>query len=107
MFFLSLCFIIQFIIACACLAVVSVNSQFDFLKAGWQKLSNETIEETQMKFRCCGFNTLTDTSRVKCPPYFVNPKPCFEAVRDSVAKSLEITGIVGLIFCFTNVSAFK
>ncbi len=102
MFFLSLCFVIQFIIACACLAVVSVNSQFDFLNSGWQKLSNETIQETQVKFKCCGFNSFKDTPRVKCPSIY--EKPCFEAVRDSVAKALKISGIVGLIFCFTNVS---
>jgi len=103
MFFLFLCFVIQFIIACVCLGVVSVNSQAEFLNEGWEKLSDATINETQNKFNCCGFKSLPlDANRASCPRSAV--KTCFEAVRYSVAESLKISGIVALIFCFTNVS---
>lgn len=99
---LSLCFVLQFIIAIACLAVVSVDSQADFLKSAWMKLSDETINETQNKFNCCGFSSFDDEKRVACPK--AADKPCFEVVKDSVTKALQITGIVGLIFSFINVS---
>ena len=102
MFFLILCFIIQFIIACVCLGVVSVNSQFDILNSGWQKLNEETIRQTQIRYNCCGFKNITEENRVQCPR--LANKPCFEDVQNSVAESLKTTGIVGLIFCFTNVS---
>ena len=104
MFFLLLCFIIQFIIACVCLGVVSVNSQFEFLNAGWKKLSDATINETQEKFNCCGFNSFpsNEADRASCPR--TANTTCVDAVRYSVAESLKISGIVALIFCFTNVS---
>ena len=106
MFFLFLCFIIQFIIACVCLGVVSVNSQFEFLNAGWKKLSEATRNETQQKFNCCGFKFFpsNEADRTTCPRNA--NKPCFDAVQYSVAESLKISGIVALIFCFTNVSSF-
>lgn len=87
------------------MGVVSVNSQFELLNKGWEKLGDKTIQETQIKFNCCAFsyekyNELKNSS--KCP--FTANGPCFEAVKDSVARALKTTGIVALIFSFTNVS---
>jgi len=98
---LSICFIIQFVIACVCLGVVSVNSQTDLLFSGWQELSDKTIEETQFKYNCCGFNNVTfDRPHVKCPA--TADIFCFEAVKESVVKALEITGGIALAFSFMN-----
>ena len=103
MFFLSICFIIQFVIACVCLGVVSVNSQTDLLFSGWKKLSPQTIEETQYKYNCCGFNNVTISRNDPTCPVTAN-KPCFEAVKKSVVKALEITGGIALGFSFTHVN---
>lgn len=101
-FLLTLCFLIQFIIACVCLGIVSVNSQRNLLFSGWQKLSDRTIEETQYKYNCCGFNNITvDSHHPKCPS--TATKPCFETVKHSVVKALEITGGIALTFSFINI----
>lgn len=102
MVLLSICFIIQFVIACVCLGVVSVNSQTDLLFSGWKKLSKETIKETQFKYNCCGFSNATISHNDPTCPATAN-KPCFEAVKKSVVKALEITGGLALGFSFTNV----
>jgi hypothetical protein len=68
-------------------------------------LSDKTIEETQNKYNCCGFNNDTsfNLNEPKCP---VTAKiSCFEIVRDSVVKALEVTGSIALVFSFINVFA--
>lgn len=100
---LSLSFLIQFIIAVICLAIISVNSQADLLLKGWKKLSYQTIEDTQTKHNCCGFNNMTiiDPSQPRCP---LNAnKPCLEVIQDSVAKALNVSGAIALTFSFINV----
>jgi len=101
MFTLLLCFLIQFIIACVCLGIISENSQTALLEVAWNKLDTETIRETQIKNNCCGFVQMNST-RVECPS--TANKPCAQIVRDSVAKALKTTGIVGLLFSFINVT---
>lgn len=108
MVMLALCFIIQFIIACTCLGVVSANSQYDLLSNGWNKLSTRTIQDTQRKYNCCGFsdrNYFDQKNSSNCPENAEGP--CFEVVKDSVAQALQTTGITALIFSFTNVRAFQ
>ena len=100
MFTLLLCFLIQFIIACVCLGIISENSQTALLEVAWNKLDTETIRETQIKNSCCGFAQMNST-RVECPN--TANKPCVQIVRDSVAQALKTTGIVGLLFSFINV----
>ena len=103
MVFLSLSFIIQFIIAICCLAIISVNSKDDLLLRGWQKLSDRVINETQIKYNCCGFNenAALNIGRPACPK--TANKPCFEIVKDSVRRALNITGGLALTFSFINV----
>lgn len=103
---LLICFIIQFVIACVCLAIISSSSQYDLLETGWTKLNVETKRETEFKYNCCGFNN-TEYFQLKsntsdCPPQA--DKPCFYALRETIAKALKATGIIALIFSFTNVS---
>lgn len=99
---LLMCFIIQFVIACVCLGVISVNSRTDLLYSGWKKLSYNTIDETQHKYDCCGFNStvVIDNRGPKCP--VTATKPCLEAVKESVVKALEITGGIAMAFSFIN-----
>ncbi|CAF0940581.1 unnamed protein product [Brachionus calyciflorus] len=103
MFFLTICFLIQFIIACTCLGFISVNSKYDPLSNGWYNLSEKSKQETQIKYNCCGFSEddfkiLFEAS--KCPEKATGT--CYEPVKESVKNGLKSTGIVALIFSFTN-----
>lgn len=81
---LFILFIIQFAIACACLAVDSEtqvrknNHNFDsfvlismenfylsqkaLAEAGWKSADNETHGDVQKAFHCCGFQNQTEDS---------------------------------------------
>lgn len=98
---LSLCFIIQFAIACSCLFLISANSRDDVLKAGWDRLSEENRREVQIKYNCCGFNNSTAKLN-NCPK--TADRPCLETIKSSVDNALKITGIVGLVFSFSDVN---
>lgn len=53
-------FLIQFSIACSCLAVNS-DQQRQFAEEGWNRVPNTIKKEVQDTFLCCGFNqTLID-----------------------------------------------
>ena len=110
---LSIGFLIQFIIAIVCLAFISVNSQKDILDKVWRQLSDDTIAQTQHKYKCCGFLNATSTveNRNRCGVTTISSSssslyslpPCYEQVKEDVTKAFELTGIIALIFSFTNV----
>jgi tetraspanin-13/31 len=52
-------FVVQFSIACACLAV-SEEQQMDLASKGWKSASDSTRQKAQNLFKCCGFD-LNDT----------------------------------------------
>lgn len=54
MIILFLLFLLQFSLACACLAI-NEEQQEQFAENGWRIASNETKETVQYKFDCCGF----------------------------------------------------
>lgn len=56
MVILFVLFIIQFSIACACLAV-SEATQKQLAEQGWKSVGNTTKEAVQQQFECCGYNT--------------------------------------------------
>ena len=107
MVMLAIGFIIQFVIAIVCLAFISINSQKDLLAAVWSKLNDQTIKDTQYRYHCCGFldSTNTQETRSACPAGATTP--CYEQVKGDVAKAFELTGILALIFSFTNVSTLS
>lgn len=57
-------FLIQFSIACSCLAVSSEQQQ-QFAEEGWNRVSNKIRQEVQNTFYCCGFNS-TSTDHPSC-----------------------------------------
>lgn len=95
-------FIIQFVIACVCLAFININSQKDLLFAVWNKLSDQTIQDTQYKYNCCGFldSSSSQENRSRCPAGATTP--CYEQVKGDVTKAFELTGILALLFSFMN-----
>jgi tetraspanin-13/31 len=53
-------FLIQFSVACACLAV-SKESQIEVAKQGWQNLPNTSQRDIQVGMECCGFTDFNST----------------------------------------------
>jgi tetraspanin-13/31 len=58
MIILFLLFLVQFAVACACLALSDYQQQ-ELYKAGWSKASYDLKKSTQEVFDCCGYNVST------------------------------------------------
>ena len=58
MIILFLLFLVQFALACACLALSS-EQQHKVLKVGWSQASDQLKQEMQEHFSCCGFDNET------------------------------------------------
>jgi len=58
MVILFLLFLVQFALACACLAL-SPGQQRRILQLGWSRASNELKQQMQSHFMCCGFDNVT------------------------------------------------
>jgi tetraspanin-13/31 len=109
-------FLIQFSVACACLAV-DTQEELDLASKAWVKADNDTKNDAQVAFKCCGFqsnanSTGDDFDGFKCDainacgdgPVF-NCPTCKEAVEDKINYAFNASGGVGLFFAFTEVSA--
>jgi len=118
---LFILFVIQFAIACACLAVNSdtqVNCKYLFssiihvktfslqktlAEAGWTNADNATIADVQKAFQCCGFHNTTDSGRecsIQCP----NCPTCESALENMINYGFRVSGGIGLFFSFTEVN---
>lgn len=62
-------FLIQFSIACSCLAVSSSQQQ-QFAEEGWNRVPDKIKQEVQSTFYCCGFNS-TSTDHPSCDAVLV------------------------------------
>ncbi len=60
MIILFLVFLVQFAVACACLAM-NVTQQEEIAQKGWLYADDSLKEQTQLYFHCCGFS---DTDRI-------------------------------------------
>lgn len=65
MIILFLLFLIQFSIACSCLAV-NADQQKQFAQEGWARVPDSIKEEVQETFICCGFNSTTIADHPPC-----------------------------------------
>ena len=61
MIIIFLLFLVQFAVACACLAL-SESHQRSLYSSGWQVASRELRKEAQDLFGCCGFDETTQNS---------------------------------------------
>lgn len=107
-------FIVQFAIACSCLAV-SKHQQELFAEEAWDTVSNDVKTDIQKTFNCCGFNSTTlddhpscDVVNKICCPAGSTPdctcSPCMEKLEDTINSAFFVSGTIGLIFSFTEVS---
>lgn len=65
MIILFMLFLIQFSIACSCLAVNS-QQQAQFAEEGWNQVPTSIRKEVQDTFICCGFNSTTSDPSLSC-----------------------------------------
>jgi len=111
MVILFILFIVQFSIACACLAFGS-DQQTQLAKKGWDTASKENRERAQKYFNCCGFTktsvylNITDCPDVKCCQVIEDCNRdcdyCALKIKNAIANGLEISGWVGMFFSFTE-----
>jgi tetraspanin-13/31 len=107
-------FIVQFAIACSCLAV-SKNQQKAFAEDAWNEISDDSKAEIQTTFTCCGLNSTValdhpscDTvNKICCPLGSANDcscSPCLPKLEDTIDSAFRVSGSIGLIFSFTEVN---
>lgn len=114
MVILFLLFIIQFSIACACLAVTS-DQQHQLAMEGWKRAKVNIKVKAQTFFHCYGFESQSlppedplgggvPFQRIPvCNVEGVNHCPtCWKILRDAINSSLKICGGIGLFFSFTE-----
>ncbi|XP_049532279.1 tetraspanin-13 isoform X2 [Anopheles darlingi] len=121
MIILFLLFLIQFSIACSCLAVTA-ERQRQFAEQGWTMAPMEIKKEVQDKFLCCGFNSTTTANggnddvsshpsceqvQLKCCPasWLKNCQcpPCSIMLENSIGYAFRLSGGIGLFFSLTEI----
>jgi len=107
-------FVIQFSVACACLAA-STDAELGVLEKAYHNLPNSTKDEIDSDFNCCGFynenDTLPDVDRERCSnnkdlECHVNVDSCGnckDKVEDKVDSAFNASGGLGLFFSFTEI----
>lgn len=116
MLILFLLFLIQFSIACACLAV-NTKQQEQLAEQGW-KHANELIDKVQETFKCCGFNgteiaymnnsdPFIESCKIKyCCQYPTNTDcecpSCMQKLQSTIDYAFKLCGSIGLFFSFTE-----
>ncbi|XP_011260411.1 tetraspanin-13 isoform X1 [Camponotus floridanus] len=116
MLILFLLFLIQFSIACACLAV-NTKQQEQLAEQGWTHVEYDLKRKVQTTFNCCGFNGTSedpavpcdekvccqsiDTSLMPCPPC----PTCMHKLQSTIDYAFKLCGSIGLFFSFTEVIA--
>ncbi|XP_040089031.1 tetraspanin-31 isoform X2 [Oryx dammah] len=109
MIILGLVFLFQFGISCSCLAI-NLSKQTDVINASWWVMSNNTRDELERSFDCCGlFNltTLDQQDYAFCTAVCKSRSPtcqmCGEKFLKHSDEALKILGGVGLFFSFTEI----
>ncbi|EZA49722.1 Tetraspanin-13 [Ooceraea biroi] len=113
MLILFLLFLIQFSIACACLAV-NTKQQEQLAEQGWIHVGDDLKAKVQTTFNCCGFNNTTedpnlpckvtsccqstDVNLMSCPPC----PPCMQKLQSTIDYAFKLCGSIGLFFSFTT-----
>ncbi|XP_037516501.1 tetraspanin-13 isoform X1 [Rhipicephalus sanguineus] len=119
MVILFLLFVVQFSVACACLAMTE-DQERELASQGWKKASPAVRAQAERIFRCCGFerNASDPTAEPQCehvptccPPQEIPPdgtcecQGCWSALHQAIRNGLKITGGIGMFFSFTELVA--
>ncbi|XP_073983753.1 tetraspanin 97E isoform X1 [Rhodnius prolixus] len=118
MVILFLLLLVQFSVACACLAV-NMDEQKQLAEQGWSRVNMQLKAEVQKTFSCCGFDdkihAINDSmghpeclkDPVCCP--FGSPDdcrctaPCMAKLQSTIDYAFKLCGGIGLFFSFTEV----
>jgi len=114
-------FVIQFSVACACLAV-GEKEEIQILEKAWNTADKNARFDAEKTFKCCGFKNINITKEacdcntiegvtVACqnvtasgtPPSWGNT--CDNTIQDKVNRAFNASGTVGLLFSFTELVA--
>ncbi|XP_032667324.1 tetraspanin-31-B isoform X2 [Odontomachus brunneus] len=113
MLILFLLFLIQFSIACACLAV-NTKQQEQLAEQGWMRVDKDLQIKVQNTFNCCGFNKTHDSevpcdevNRICCEAVDIDlpcpPCPtCIHKLQSTIDYAFKLCGSIGLFFSFTE-----
>ncbi|XP_041986922.1 tetraspanin-13 isoform X2 [Aricia agestis] len=117
MVILFLLFLVQFSVACACLAVNSSQQEM-IAQQGWNKVNLDMREQVQEKFGCCSFrgrdtaNVTVDypacdvVDRMCCDEGDVTVAcqcpPCLYKLKQTIDYAFKLCGGIGLFFSFTE-----
>lgn len=120
MVILFLLFLVQFSVACACLAVNSKQQEM-LASEGWKQVDMEVKQQVQMTFSCCGFDSRQNTTylypscaavdKICCaddPDNFNGDcgcKPCMKELKATIDYAFKLCGGIGLFFSFTELVA--
>ncbi|XP_025084522.1 tetraspanin-13-like isoform X2 [Pomacea canaliculata] len=129
MIILFLLFLLQFSLACACLAV-NQDQKDALAEQGWRMASNDTRHDVQRQFDCCGFKDpdldfleplghpvcvtvaacCDKNSDAFCCSGIINGsqppcpcQPCLLKMREVIYNAFSVTGGVGLFFSLTEI----
>ncbi|XP_028280683.1 tetraspanin-13-like [Parambassis ranga] len=104
MLVLSVVFILQFSLSCACLTL-NTEQQNHLLEVGWNK-SEATQRDVEKTLNCCGFSTVNYNSSCAAP-CFSSPSPscdtCSDIIQGFAGQVLLFVGGIGLFFSFTEI----
>ncbi|KAG6455065.1 tetraspanin-13 isoform X2 [Manduca sexta] len=115
MVILFLLFLVQFSVACACLAVNS-DQQEMLAQQGWNEMDTDVRQQVQDRYQCCGFqNTLNNTNADHPSCDVINAscckdsnvpncqcEPCMEKLKETIDYAFKLCGGIGLFFSFTE-----
>jgi len=100
---LFILFVVQFSIACACLAVDD-DTQIRLARTGWEHADNTTKENVERIFDCCGFENVTEHD---CSaPCGDKCSPCLDKLHGVINSGFRVSGGIGLFFSFTELLGF-
>ena len=96
-------FVVQFSIATACLSFTD-DQEYELARSGWSQSSNQTILETEKYFYCCGFDAASSDCEFNCCMRSAECRcdPCVGAIKGTIDSALNASGMVGLLFSFTE-----
>jgi tetraspanin-13/31 len=111
-------FVIQFSVACACLAS-SEEDELNILKKAWSHANEDAIFDAEKTFECCGFSNITMSEDAckkcktisgieiegNCTAEWTSPAKfrCDEKIKAKVDRAFNASGTVGLLFAFTEI----
>jgi len=99
-------FVIQFSVACACLAA-STEDELNLTERAWNKSPLDEIQNVEEKLNCCGFNKVNVTECLAdCVSESENAcLACKVVMTEKIDYAFNSAGGVGLFFAFTELAA--